>query len=81
MLQEAIQTIQEGIPELAIYSSERLRFKIEIEAQPLNLWSVILDGAWEGVARKPPREIAVVVTDFPGEAEMRESESFFKVPS
>jgi hypothetical protein len=78
MIQEAIQTIQEGIPELAIYSSERLQFKIEIEAQPLNNWSVILDGAWEGVARNPPCEIAVVVTDLPGEAEMRELEPFFQ---
>jgi hypothetical protein len=48
-------------------------------AVPINThttqWAIILDEAWDVLEEKPPKRIAIVVSDLPGDAEKRESTS------
>jgi hypothetical protein len=63
--------IRRGIHGLAEFDDDRLSLKILRLEEGNHHWAAILDEAWEMLERDPPKRIAVVVNDLPGEAERR----------
>jgi len=68
-----MQIVQRGIRRLATIDSDRLVFNILSGTGEDQHWATVLDEAWERFDANPPERLAVVVTDLPGDIDLRTS--------
>lgn len=62
-MQETVEIVQRGFPDLAEYDEDRISFK--------DGGAVILEEAWEHFGSNPPAKLKIIVEDGPGDKEKR----------
>jgi hypothetical protein len=69
--QETIQIVQRGIEGLSTIDPDRMIFKIQLGTGESQHWAKVLDEAWERFDVDPPKRLAIVVADAPGDDHLR----------
>jgi len=72
-VQETIQIVQRGIEGLSTIDPDRLIFKIQLGTGESQHWAKVLDEAWDRFDADPPKRLAIVVADAPGDDHLRMS--------
>ena len=72
-MQETIQIVQRGIEGLSSIDPDRMTFKILLGTGDSQHWAKVLDEAWERFDADPPKRLAIVVADEPGDDHLRMS--------
>ena len=73
MFKETIQIVQRGIQGLSTIDPDRMTFKMHIGTGEGQHWAKVLDEAWERFDTDPPKRLAIVVSDLPGDEALRTS--------
>jgi len=72
-VQETNQIVQRGIDGLSTIDPDRVIFKIHQGTGESQHWAKVLDEAWERFEADPPKRLAIVVADLPGDDHLRMS--------
>jgi hypothetical protein len=70
-IQETIEIVQRGIDGLSTIDPDRMTFKIQLGTGESQHWAKVLDEAWERFDVDPPKRLAIVVADAPGDDYLR----------